>query len=254
MRLRLSSLLFPILGLTQALFAADSPPKVEPVSINVIQALRQKIDALKQANQHYQPKYIYVVDPSTQRLHLLSAESYTLIKTYLVGTGSKGLGFGDGQTPPGFYTMGGVRVASGPFVQTGDSRPGVSGVYAELLYPPGHPKEGSVPNNVVIHSFNPAVSAELRRRYDQKLIGKQPCTTGCPVLRPEDVGELAPKFIESAGSFDPATKPGSALSKLIRDGKVRQYPPKKFLGLLSKKLGDPIYIIPPASPAPSSGS
>lgn len=254
--MHLSRLLVPLL-LIAPLSASESPGPavpVQPVTLTAIQEIQAQIDAVRNAGHpRYQPRHVYVVDPATQRLHILAPGSFQVELTLLAGTGSNGVGFGDGQTPPGFYTMGGVRIArnASSDIQTGDSRPGVSGVYAELLYPPTHPekaKRGRVPINVVIHSFNPKVSATLRRRHEDGLIGKQPCTTGCPVVRPQDAIQLVPFLKESAGSFDPATKAGPALRELIRKGAVTEYPKLR----LGDRLGDPIYILNPAKAAPAA--
>lgn len=244
--------LLPLLPVWVSAAAPESsaPPDkpVSPVALNAIVEIQRGIAAVRNAGHpRYAPTYVYVVDPAAQKLHVLSAQSFQVQLTLPAGTGSNGLGFGDGQTPTGFYTMGGVRIAkhASSDIQTGDSRPGVSGIYAELLYPPQHPdksKRGTVPINVVMHSFNPKVSPALRRRHEQGLIGKEPCTTGCPVVRPQDAIQLVPYLKESAGSFDPATKAGPALSKLIRNGLVQQYPARR----LFNQLGDPIYIIDPA--------
>jgi hypothetical protein len=213
------------------------------VSLAVVDEIRVHIDAVRKSGErHYIPELIYVVDPSAQRMHILNGKTYQLEKTLLTGTGSNGVGFKGGQTPPGFYTMGGVRIAknASASIQTGDTRSGVSGVYAELLYPPTHEdpaKRGKVPINVVIHSFNPAVSEMLRRRHEDGLIGKVPCTTGCPVLRPQDTAILAPYLIRSAGRFDPGTKPGDSLRALIRSKQVTEHS--------RRGLGDPIFIINP---------
>lgn len=228
--------------------SADAPSAVPPVTVNTIQEIQREIQAVQSAGHpRYQPQFIYVVDPSAQRLHVLSGQTFEIKLTLPAGTGAKGVGFADGQTPPGFFTMGGVRIAkdASASIQTGDSRPGVSGIYAELLYPPHFPdrtKRGKVPINVVIHSFNPKVSESLRRRYEDGLIGKEPCTTGCPVVHPNDAIKLAPYLKESAGSFDPATRAGAKLSELIRKKLVLEYS-HRF------RLGDAIYIIAPAKSA-----
>lgn len=232
----------------QSASPADAPASLPPVTVNTIQEIQRQIQAVQNAGHpRYQPQFVYVVDPSTQRLHVLSGDSFEVKLTLPAGTGAKGVGFADGQTPPGFYTMGGVRIAkdASASIQTGDSRPGVSGIYAELLYPPQFPdkaKRGKVPINVVIHSFNPKVSEALRRRYEDGLIGKEPCTTGCPVVHPNDASKLAPFLKESSGSFDPSTRAGTKLAELIRKKLVVEYS-HRF------RLGDPIYIVEPVKPA-----
>lgn len=132
----------------------------------------------------YHPERVSVVDPSQQQLHVINRKTRSVELTLPAGTGKRGLGFGGAQTPIGFFTMGGVRIArnASAYIQTGDSRQGVSGIYAEILYPPSHPDprlRGQVPNNVIIHGFNPRVSSMLRDRHEKNMIGRIPCTTGC---------------------------------------------------------------------------
>lgn len=187
----------------------------------------------------YNPQWLYVVDPATQRMHVINRRSGKVVETLRCGTGKRGLGIGDAQTPPGFYTMGGVRIAQGANtnIQTGDSKTGVSGIYAEILYPPSHPdpsKRGYVPNGVVIHSYNPAVSEMLRQRRAQRLIGRVPCTTGCPVPDIDEAHKLVPYLKQSAGRFDPTASPNAKLQNLINQGLVRQYQ--------SNQLGAAIFI------------
>ena len=76
----------------------------------------------------YDPQWLFLVDPSTQRLHVLSLQTRQIHETLRCGTGKRGLGFGHAQTPTGFFTMGGVRIArnANPAIQTGDSKTGVS--------------------------------------------------------------------------------------------------------------------------------
>ncbi len=248
-------LLLPLL-LLPPLLGAEEERILIPVRANYDEEARQTlgpvldqiedgIQAQRDAGHPaYAPRFVYVVDPREQRLHVLSRVGENIALTLPVGTGSAGVGFGDRQTPPGFWVMGGVRIAKdgSASIQTGDTKTGVSGVYAEMLYPPAHEdisKRGTVPNNVIIHSFNPAVSEMLRQRYARGLIGKEPCTTGCPVVHPNDTRKLIPFFTESAGPFDPGANPNAALQKLIRRGKVKEYE--------SPGLGDPIYIIDPSS-------
>ncbi len=189
----------------------------------------------------YDPRFAYVVDPSKQELMVIDWSSGAVADRFPAGTGSRGLGFGGAQTPVGFFTMGGVRIARGAsaYIQTGDSRAGVSGVYAEMLYPPSHPDRdlrGRVPNNVIIHGFNPSVSQMLRDRHRQGMIGRIPCTTGCPVLNMDDLPEFSRYLRESAGVFDPGARPNSDLRRLIRTKQVVEY--SKPSG-----LGDPILIL-----------
>lgn len=189
----------------------------------------------------YNPVYGYVVDPSKQEMKVYDVRSWTPKLTIPVGTGKRGLGFGGAQTPTGFFTMGGVRIAknSSAYIQTGDSRKGVSGVYAEMLYPPSHSEKklhGRVPNNVIIHGFNPKVSQMLHDRHHKNMIGRVPCTTGCPVPGMNDLPKLTPFLKRSAGQFDPTARPNAALRSLIRKGQVTEY-------YTEGRLGDPILIL-----------
>lgn len=189
----------------------------------------------------YRPVFGYVVDPSKQQMEVYDLQSWKPCLTIPVGTGKRGLGFGGAQTPTGFFTMGGVRIAkqSSAYIQTGDSRTGVSGVYAEMLYPPSHPNKklhGRVPNNVIIHGFNPSASQMLHDRHHKNMIGRIPCTTGCPVPGMKDLPKLSPYLIKSAGQFDPTARPNANLRKLIRSGQVVQYE-------VEGRLGDPILIL-----------
>jgi len=136
--------------------------------------------------------------------------------------------------------MGGVRIArnADSSIQTGDSKRGVSGIYAEILYPPTYPDpklRGYVPNGVVIHSYNPEASEMLRQRRAQRMIGRVPCTTGCPVPDTDEAHKLIPYLRQSAGKFDPTTKPNANLRVLLSTGQVKQYQ--------RNQLGDPIYIL-----------
>jgi len=227
--------------------APDYQPEVVEKLGDTLETIESHIDAQRKAGHpDYDPAFVYVVDPRSQRLHVLSRESGQIALTLRVGTGSNGVGFDSGQTPPGFYVMGGVRIARNADwrLQTGDTKTGVSGFYAELLYPPSHPdpaERGTVPINVVMHSFNPNVSSMLRERHERQLIGKEPCTTGCPVVRPQDAPQLAPFLEQSAGPFDPSANPNRALRRLIRWRKVREYS--------NDRLGDAIYVIDPADRA-----
>ncbi len=196
---------------------------------------------------HYNPAHVFVVDPRKQRMHVLARSKGDIVATVRCGTGKKGLGFADGQTPTGFFTMGGVRIAKNgdTSIQTGDTKKGVSGIYAEILYPPSFPDpqlHGRVPNGVVIHSYNPKASSMLRARRSQRLIGRVPCTTGCPVPEIEDVKKLLPYLKTSAGRFDPDARPNAALRSLIRKGKVKQY--------ASNRLGAGIFIMGQPAKAP----
>ena len=187
----------------------------------------------------YDPEWLFVVDPSTQRMHVISVKTRKVHETVRCGTGKRGLGFGSAQTPTGFFTMGGVRIAKNadPAIQTGDSKKGVSGIYAEILYPPSHPDpalRGYVPNNVVIHSYNPEASTMLRQRREQRLIGRVPCTTGCPVPEIDEAHKLVPYLIQSAGRFDPTANPNANLRQLIASGQVTEHE--------RNQLGAPIYI------------
>ncbi|MDA8975107.1 hypothetical protein N9F50_00815 [Akkermansiaceae bacterium] len=189
---------------------------------------------------NYNPEWVYVVDPAAQRMHVISLKTGKIRETLRCGTGKQGLGFAHAQTPHGFFTMGGVRIAknANSGIQTGDSKKGVSGIYAEILYPPTHPDpklRGWVPNGVVIHSYNPKASEMLHQRRAQKMIGRIPCTTGCPVPDIDEAHKLIPYLKKSAGKFDPTAKPNANLRSLISKGQVKQYQ--------SNKLGDLIYIL-----------
>ena len=92
-----------------------------------------------------------------------------------------------------------------------------------------------MPNGVVIHSYNPNVSSMLRERRSKRLIGRVPCTTGCPVPDLEDVKKLIPYLKASAGKFDADARPNAALRSLIKQGKVTQY--------AGKQLGAAIFIM-----------
>ncbi|MEN8784251.1 MAG: L,D-transpeptidase [Akkermansiaceae bacterium] len=189
---------------------------------------------------NYNPQWLYVVDPRAQRMHVIDLKTRSISKTLRCGTGRLGLGTAHAQTPPGFFTMGGVRIAKNAdsSIQTGDSKKGVSGVYAEILYPPTHPDpklRGYVPNGVVIHSYNPDASEMLRQRRAQRMIGRVPCTTGCPVPDIDEVHNLVPYLKQSAGKFDPTANPNANLRALISNGQVKQYQ--------RNQLGDPIYIL-----------
>lgn len=203
--------------------------------------IQASIEAQRRAGHPgYNPKWIYVVDPATQRMLVVSATTRSVQETLRCGTGKRGLGFAYAQTPPGFFVMGGVRIArnADASIQTGDTKKGVSGVYAEIVYPPTHPNprlRGYVPNGVVIHSYNPDASSMLRQRRSQKMIGRVPCTTGCPVPDTDEVHKLIKYLKQSAGQFDPTSRPNANLRRLIREGKVKVYS--------RRQLGDPIYIL-----------
>lgn len=188
----------------------------------------------------YDPQWLYVVDPATQRMHVIDRRTRAVRETLRCGTGKRGLGLGDAQTPVGFFTMGGVRIArnADPTIQTGDSKKGVSGIYAEILYPPSYPDpalRGMVPNGVVIHSYNPEASEMLRQRREQRLIGRVPCTTGCPVPDIDEAHRLVPYLKQSAGSFDPTANPDAELQSHLAQGRVREYQ--------TNRLGAAIYIL-----------
>lgn len=187
----------------------------------------------------YDPKWLYVIDPATQRMHVINRRTKEVKETLRCGTGKRGLGFGDSQTPVGFFTMGGVRIAKNAdtSIQTGDSKKGVSGIYAEILYPPNSPDpqlRGLVPNGVVIHSYNPEASEMLRQRRAQRLIGRVPCTTGCPVPDIDEAYKLVPYLKQSAGKFDPTANPNENLRGHLAGGRVKEY--------ASNQLGAAIYI------------
>ncbi|YCM42789.1 L,D-transpeptidase family protein [Verrucomicrobiaceae bacterium 227] len=189
---------------------------------------------------NYNPEWLYVVDPAAQRMHVISLKTRKIHETLRCGTGKRGLGFAHAQTPPGIFTMGGVRIAKNAdtAIQTGDSKKGVSGIYAEMHYPPTHPDpklRGYVPNGVVIHSYNPDASDMLHQRRAQRMIGRIPCTTGCPVPAIHEAHKLVPYLKISAGKFDPTANPNSNLRSLISRGQVKIYQ--------RAQLGDPIYIL-----------
>jgi hypothetical protein len=188
----------------------------------------------------YDPPFVFVIDPEKQRMHVFSRRDGDLAVTVRCGTGKGGLGFGDEQTPPGFFTMGGVRVAKNAdtSVQTGDTKKGVSGIYAELLYPPSTPDpdlRGRVPNGVVIHSYNPEASAMLRERRELRLVGRVPCTSGCPVPEIDEAKKLVPYLTASAGRFDPDARPNASLRSLIADGMVKEHS--------ADGLGAPVFVM-----------
>ena len=218
---------------------APSTPRKIPASDWA--AIQSGIAAQRRAGHpSYNPEYVYVVDPAAQRMHVIALKSGKVLETLRCGTGKRGLGFAHAQTPPGFFTMGGVRIAKNAdsSIQTGDSKKGVSGIYAEILYPPSHsdPKlRGYVPNGVVIHSYNPDASEMLRQRRAQKKIGRIPCTTGCPVPDIDEAPKLIPYLKKSAGKFDPTANPNANLRSLIKRGQVKVYQ--------RTRLGDPIYIL-----------
>lgn len=189
---------------------------------------------------NYNPEWLYVVDPAAQRMHVISLKTRQIHETLRCGTGKLGLGSAHAQTPPGFFTMGGVRIAKNAdsSIQTGDSKRGVSGIYAEIHYPPTHPDptlRGYVPNGVVIHSYNPDASEMLHQRRAQRMIGRIPCTTGCPVPDIDEAHKLIPYLKKSAGKFDPTANPNANLRSLISQGQVKVYQ--------RNQLGDPIYIL-----------
>ncbi|MEM0970641.1 MAG: L,D-transpeptidase [Verrucomicrobiota bacterium] len=193
------------------------------------------VDQRKAGHPTYNPELAYLVDPSTQRMHLLSRREARVLLTLPVGTGKAGLGFDSSQTPTGFFTMGGVRIAdqASSYIQVGDTKTGVAGIYAEMLYPPSHEEEdlrGRVPNNVIIHGFNPTVSQMLKDRHRKGMIGRVPCTTGCPVLAVGDTAKLAPYLPTSAGVFDAGARPNANLRSLIAKGKVVEYAKEEGLG------------------------
>jgi hypothetical protein len=67
------------------------------------------------------------------------------------------------------------------------------------------------------------------------MIGRVPCTTGCPVPDTDEAHKLIPYLRQSAGKFDPTAKPNANLRALISTGQVKQYQ--------RNQLGDPIYIL-----------
>lgn len=214
---------------------------VSTIGHRTLQQIEAGVHAQRMAgHSEYDPPFVFVVDPAKQRMHVLSRKQRDIAITVRCGTGTNGLGFEDGQTPTGFFTMGGVRIATNAdtSIQTGDTKKGVSGIYAEILFPPSFPDarvRGRVPNGVVIHSYNPETSAMLRERRSKRLIGRVPCTTGCPVPDVDEAEKLVPYLKASAGAFDPDTRPNAALRRLIDQGKVKQY--------AANRLGAAIFIM-----------
>jgi hypothetical protein len=241
MNLRLLFLAVLFTGITHAHADTYSKRARTTIGSGVLMQIEAGIQAQRAAgHRSYNPAYVFVVDPSKQRMHVLARGKRDIVKTVRCGTGKKGLGIEDGQTPTGFFTMGGIRIAKNAdtSIQTGDTKKGVSGIYAEILYPPSFPDpelRGRVPNGVVIHSYNPKASSMLRERRAKRLIGRVPCTTGCPVPEIEDVKKLLPYLKGSAGRFDPDARPNAALRSLIKQGKVKQY--------ASDRLGAGIFIM-----------
>lgn len=239
MNLRLVSFLL-FASLANAFAAPYSKRALSTIGGGVLQQIEGGIRAQQAAgHREYNPTYVFVVDTSKQRMHVLDRRKGDIATTVRCGTGKKGLGIEDGQTPTGFFTMGGVRIAKNgdTSIQTGDTKKGVSGIYAEILFPPSYPDpklRGTVPNGVVIHSYNPNVSSMLKERRVKRLIGRVPCTTGCPVPEIEDVKQLLPYIKASAGKFDPEARPNAALRSLISKGTVKQY--------ASDRLGAGIFI------------
>lgn len=214
-------------GLASSPAAPYQPAAIKTIGLVTLNQIEAGIQAQRRAGHPaYNPEFVFVVDPAKQRMHVLSRKNANIVTTLRCGTGRGGLGPRDSQTPTGFFTIGGVRIAKGAdtSIQTGDTKKGVSGIYAEMLYPPSHPdpsQRGLVPNNVIIHSYNPAASSMLRERKDKRMIGRVPCTTGCPVVDTGDAKKLAPYLAASAGKFDPGAKPNTALRNLIAQGKVK---------------------------------
>ena len=233
--------LFSIILLLLPSCSTGNPSGAATIPASDWSKIKSSIAAQRQAGHpNYNPTWLYVVDPKAQRMHVVSLKTGEIQKTLRCGTGKKGLGTAHAQTPPGFFTMGGVRIAKGAnsAIQTGDSKKGVSGIYAEILYPPTHPDpklRGYVPNGVVIHSYNPEASEMLRQRRAQRMIGRIPCTTGCPVPDIDEAHKLVPYLKQSAGSFDPTANPNANLRALISSGQVTQSQ--------RSTLGDPIYIL-----------
>ncbi len=241
MNLRLVFLAVLLASVTHALGVPYKKRARTTIGSGVLQQIEAGIQAQRAAGHHtYNPVYVFVVDPKKQRMHVLDRRKGDVVTTVRCGTGKNGLGFGDAQTPTGFFTMGGVRIAKNAdtSIQTGDTKKGVSGIYAEILYPPSFPDpklHGRVPNGVVIHSYNPQASSMLRERRSKRLIGRVPCTTGCPVPALEDVKKLVPYLKPSAGRFDSDARPNAALRSLIKQGKVKQH--------ASNRLGAGIFIM-----------
>ena len=229
--------------LTLFLLSSCSSSKTAAIKSNDLNwgAIQSFIAKQRQAGHpNYKPTWLYVVDPANQQMHVISLKTRKIQKTLRCGTGKRGLGWGHAQTPPGLFTMGGVRIAKGASsdIQTGDTKKGVAGIYAEILFPPTHAnpkKRGYVHNGVVIHSYNPDASTMLRQRRDQRLIGRTPCTFGCSVPDIDEAPKLIPYLKKSAGKFDPTANPNANLRSLISRGMVKQYQ--------TNQLGDPIYIL-----------
>jgi len=194
----------------------------------------------KAGHPNYNPEWLYVVDPAKQRMRVISLKTHKTHEILRCGTGKRGLGTKHAQTPPGFFTMGGVRIAkdANTAIQTGDSKKGVAGIYAEIHFPPTYPDpklRGYVPNGVVIHSYNPEASKMLKQRRTQRMIGRVPCTFGCPVPDIDEAHKLVPYLKRSYGKFDPTANPNANLRNLISQGQVKVYQ--------RNQLGDPILIL-----------
>jgi len=222
----------------QSCSTSSSTKKVAGSNWGAVQSFIE--DQRRAGHPNYNPEWLYLVDPAAQRMHVISLKTGKIRETLRCGTGKRGLGFGHAQTPPGFFTMGGVRIAKNAdsAIQTGDSKKGVSGIYAEILYPPTHPDptlRGYVPNGVVIHSYNPDASEMLYQRRAQRMIGRIPCTAGCSVPEIDEAHKLISYLKKSAGRFDTTARPNANLRSLISRGSVKIYQ--------RDRLGDPIYIL-----------
>ena len=92
--------------------AAASLGSTSPGLASEWSAIESSIDAQRNAgHRSYDPEWLFLVDPSTQRMHVISVKTRRVHETVRCGTGKRGLGFSSAQTPTGFFTMGGVRIA-----------------------------------------------------------------------------------------------------------------------------------------------
>ena len=133
MYLRLLFLAVLFAGITEASEVSYKSRARTTIGSGVLKQIEAGIQAQRAAGHHaYNPAYVFVVDPKKQRMYVLARRKGNIATTIRCGTGKNGLGFGDAQTPTGFFTMGGVRIAKNAdtAIQTGDTKKGVSGIYA----------------------------------------------------------------------------------------------------------------------------
>ena len=99
-------------GVLQAAEVAYKSRTMETLGRTTLQQIEAGIHAQQTAGHpRYNPAYVYVVDPKKQRMFVLARKSGTIAVNIPCGTGKNGLGLGDAQTPTGFFTMGGIRIA-----------------------------------------------------------------------------------------------------------------------------------------------